>query len=231
MYAASLRNSFIRLTQGLWNKTMPWRCAVLCIPPCLGWGHTESLIPYQFSCPNTHLSQTIFVQAFNLSAGVFWVFPASAPSMRQCETRETGNGLSTSPSLSLFFFFPIFFQNGCFVCVHTPIANVLLLFYSQFGVSGIHMLMTVQCFTFSQINCKDCYREWNMSINSFYFRSDKLLSIQTTHNLCYKLLLFLFMVSLPSILLSMNGQKILSRYHQRWYKRFKFLNWFIVAWS
>lgn len=77
-----------------------------------------------------------------------------------------------------FHFF--FFQNGCFVCVHTATANVLLLLYSQFDVSSIHMLITVQFLTFSQINGKDCYRQWNTRINSFYFRRDKLLSIQIT---------------------------------------------------
>lgn len=93
-------------------------------------------------------------------------------------------------------------QNGCFVCVRTPIANVLLLLYNQFDLSSIHMLMVVQFLTFPQINCKDCYRQWNTRKKSFYFSHDKLLSIQITCNTSYWPLLFLFMVSLPSVFLS-----------------------------
>lgn len=138
--------------------------------------------------------------------GDFQMLCQAAPSEQWCETRETGNGLNTlttSFSFSLFFAFFFFSPKmaALSVCI-TPIVNVFLLLYSQFGVSSIHMLIVVQCLTFSQIDCKDCYRQWNTRINSFYFRSDKLLSIQTTCNACYWPLLFLFMAGLPSVLLS-----------------------------
>lgn len=216
----------------VWPKTCeikPYHGDVsfLCMPHALGedtWNcsfHTSFLVPTHI-CHELSLSQHLtWVRVLFGGFQPLCVCPISTAVWNQGDRQRVKH----PHHLSLFFFFfSIFFQNGCFVCVHTPIANVLLLFYSQFGVSDIHMLMMVQCFTFSQINWKDCYRERNTRINSFYFRSDKLLSIQITRNLCYCLLLFLFMVSLPSVLLCKNGQKIFSRYHQRWCKWFKFLN-------
>lgn len=197
MYAASLRNSFTHLTQGplcCCHEIKLYVCIVSFLDPlhtarftaplctCM---HTRSHKPlyycsasifqvkwmYQYNC-HIHNGPWLLLFAIKkflfLTARLFW------SKSGKLKEKERVN----QPTLFQFF------SKWLLCLLHTPIANALLLLYSQFDVSSIHMLIMVQFLTFSQINGKDCYRQWNTRINSFYFRHDKLLSIQVTSNAC-----------------------------------------------